>query len=65
MLGEVRIDLAAMKTEVQRLDRVAIENRTTLTQRITIVQHKIDAALHDQTAAHELLQRWVSTAETT
>ena len=31
VLGEVRIDLAAMKTEVQRLDKVAIENKATLT----------------------------------
>ena len=65
MLGEVKIDLAAMKTEVRRLDRDAIANKVTLTQCITTIQHKIDAALNDRTTAHELLQRRLSTAETT
>ena len=44
-LGEIKIELTAMKTEVQRLDRVATENKTELSQRITAMQHKIDAAL--------------------
>ena len=64
-VGEVKISLATMKTKVQRLEVDATANKVTLTQRITAMQHKIDAALHDRTATHKLLQRRVSTTKTT
>ena len=61
---DLEIDVGAMHEEFQKLGQVDDANRKAATQSVTYLQHKVESALQDRLAAHQLLQKWIHLVET-
>ena len=59
MLKDLEIDVGTMYEELQKLSQVDDANRKATVQSVTHLQHKIESALQDRLAAHQLLPKQI------
>ena len=63
-LKKLEVDVENLCGEIRTLGQVDETDRKAATQKGTHLQHKIESALQDRQAAHQLLQRKVNSVET-
>ena len=63
-LKDLEIDVGAMREELQKLGQVDDADRKAAKQSVTHLQHKVESAMQDRLAAHQLLQKWIQLVET-
>ena len=64
MLKNLEVDVGAMQEELQKLGQVDDADWKAAIQSMTHLQHKIESALQDRLAAHQLLQKGIYLVET-
>ena len=62
-LSNLEVDVESLRGEIKMLCQVDETNRKAASQQVTHLQHKIESALQDRQAAHQLLQRKINTVE--
>ena len=63
-LKDLEIDVGTMREELKILGQVDDANRKAAKQSVTHLQHKVESALQDRLAAHQLLQKRIQLVET-
>ena len=63
-MKDLEIDVGAMREELQQLGQVDDADRKAAKQSVTHLQHKVESAMQDRLAAHQLLQKRIQLVET-
>ena len=63
-LKDLEIDVGTMREELQKLGQVDDADRKAAKQSVTHLQHKVESAMQDRLAAHQLLQKRIQLVET-
>ena len=63
-LHDLEIDVGTMREELQKLGQVDDADRKAARQSVTHLQHKVESAMQDRLAAHQLLQKRIQSVET-
>ena len=64
VLKDLEHDLGPMHEEIRQLDQVDDADQASTMQKVTHLQHKVELALQDRLATHQLLQKRLHLVET-
>ena len=63
-MKDLEIDVGTMQEELKILGQVDDTDRRAAKQSVTHLQHKVESAMQDRLAAHQLLQKRIQLVET-